>query len=165
MDRGTWWATVHESQRVGHDWMTNAHTHTLKCSLALESWCVFFFCLFCFFFFLLRGVFLVVLRVSLVVVRKFLLFWCMGFSSCGTWFSCSMARGILVLWSGNKPESPMLEGGWLTTRPPGKSQNHGFKRHLRTIYVNSPFVGKESEIHRSWLCPKPHGERGRTTMS
>ena len=23
MDRGAWWATVHGSQRVGHDWVTN----------------------------------------------------------------------------------------------------------------------------------------------
>ena len=27
IDRGTWWATVHESQRAGHDWETNTHTH------------------------------------------------------------------------------------------------------------------------------------------
>ena len=28
MDRGAWWATVHGSQRVGHDLVTNTHTHT-----------------------------------------------------------------------------------------------------------------------------------------
>ena len=31
MDRGTWWATVHGSQRVRHDWteqLTPTHTHT-----------------------------------------------------------------------------------------------------------------------------------------
>ena len=27
MDRGSWWATVHEV-RVRHDWVTNTHTHT-----------------------------------------------------------------------------------------------------------------------------------------
>ena len=28
MDRGAWRATVHGSQRVGHNCMTNKHTHT-----------------------------------------------------------------------------------------------------------------------------------------
>ena len=27
MDRGAWWAVVYGSWRVGHDWMTNIHTH------------------------------------------------------------------------------------------------------------------------------------------
>ena len=27
MDRGAWWATVHGSQRVGHDWAAK-HIHT-----------------------------------------------------------------------------------------------------------------------------------------
>ena len=27
-DRGAWWATVHGSQRVRHDWATHTHTHT-----------------------------------------------------------------------------------------------------------------------------------------
>ena len=29
MDRGAWWATVHGSQRVGHDWATSLHFHPL----------------------------------------------------------------------------------------------------------------------------------------
>jgi len=29
MDRGAWWATIHRSHRVRHDW---AHTHTQQCS-------------------------------------------------------------------------------------------------------------------------------------
>ena len=28
MDRGAWWATVHGSQRGGHDQATHTHTHT-----------------------------------------------------------------------------------------------------------------------------------------
>ena len=28
MDRGAWQGTVHESQRDGHHWVTNAHTQT-----------------------------------------------------------------------------------------------------------------------------------------
>ena len=34
MDRGAWWATVHGSQRVGHDWATSLslhYTHTHAC--------------------------------------------------------------------------------------------------------------------------------------
>ena len=30
MDRGAWCATVHGSQRVGHDFMTNMHTSVVK---------------------------------------------------------------------------------------------------------------------------------------
>ena len=30
MDRGVWQATVHGSQRVRHDWVTNTHTHTQR---------------------------------------------------------------------------------------------------------------------------------------
>ena len=39
---------------------------------------------------------------------------------CG--FSYPKARGALVLWPGIKPMSPALQGGFLTTGPPGKSQ-------------------------------------------
>ena len=30
MDRGAWCATVHGSQRVGHDFVTNIHTSVVK---------------------------------------------------------------------------------------------------------------------------------------
>ena len=36
MDRGTWWATVHGSQRVGHDWATNTFCF-LSSLLLLEN--------------------------------------------------------------------------------------------------------------------------------
>ena len=29
VNRGAWWATVHGVTRVGHDWVTSAHTHPL----------------------------------------------------------------------------------------------------------------------------------------
>ena len=59
--------------------MTNAHTHTLKCSLGLESWCVFFFvCLF-FFFFAARG----------------LPCGAQGFSSCSAQISSILVHGLL----------------------------------------------------------------------
>ena len=71
-----------------------------------------------------------------------LLLWCMGssllqcagFSSCGTQapecagsvvvacgLSCPAACGLLVPQPGIKPASPALEGGFLTTGPPGKA--------------------------------------------
>ena len=56
-------------------------------------------------------------------------------SSCGTWapehagsvvvacgLSCSMACGISVPWPGIEPAFPTLEGGFLTTGPPGSPQ-------------------------------------------
>ena len=44
-----------------------------------------------------------------------------GLSSCAQGLGCSSAHGILVPWSGIEPESPALQGGFLTTEPPGKS--------------------------------------------
>ena len=57
-----------------------------------------------------------------------------GVFCCGTWapehmgsvvavhgLSCPVACGILVPQPGIKPASPALEGGFLTTGPPGKS--------------------------------------------
>ena len=43
--------------------------------------------------------------------------------------SCPMACGIFVLWPGIKLIYPTLEGGFLTTAPPGKS----FYRNLQTL--------------------------------
>ena len=78
--------------------------------------------------------------------------WVFLFSSCGAWapervgsvlcgtralqlrhassvvvvhgLSCPTACGILVPQPGIEPGSPALEGGFLTTGPPGKSPNH-----------------------------------------
>ena len=39
VDRGAWWATVHGSQRVGHDWATSLHFHYADDTmLKAESW-------------------------------------------------------------------------------------------------------------------------------
>jgi len=64
-----------------------------------------------------------------------------GLSSCGTqaqWFrrrlSCFEACGILVPQAGLEPESPALQGGFLTTGPPGKSLTHW----LIHSFINSP---------------------------
>ena len=63
-----------------------------------------------------------------------------GLSSCGMWalecagsvvaacrLSCPVACGILVPRPGIKPMSPALEGGFLTTGPPGKSHTYLFE--------------------------------------
>ena len=52
-------------------------------------------------------------------------------SSCGVWAlehvdSVVAACGILVPRPGIEPASPALEGGFLTTGPPGKSQGPHF---------------------------------------
>ena len=59
--------------------------------------------------------------------------------SCGMWhagsvavargLSCPMACGILVARPGIEPASPVLEGGFFTTGPPGKSQRGYFFTH------------------------------------
>ena len=41
--------------------------------------------------------------------------------------SCPAARGILVPAPGMEPASPELEGGFLTTGPPGKSPTLTFE--------------------------------------
>ena len=45
----------------------------------------------------------------------------LGFSSCGDGLRCPLACRISVLWPGAEPESPVSEGRFLITRPPGKS--------------------------------------------
>ena len=62
-------------------------------------------------------------------VFKYLLITASGLT-CGMWdffvaaprLSCSVACGILT-----EPTSPALQGRFLTTEPPGKSQGKGFK--------------------------------------
>ena len=49
---------------------------------------------------------------------------CSLFAVC--WLSCPMTCGILVPWLGIEPLSPALEGRFLTTGPPGKSQEVTF---------------------------------------
>ena len=48
--------------------------------------------------------------------------------------SCPTAWGILVLQPGIEPASPALEGGFLTTGPPGKSQLY-FNLKKRIFFV------------------------------
>ena len=64
-----------------------------------------------------------------------------GYSSCGTrvpkyagsavagpGLGCPEACGILVYWPGIKPESPVMEGRFLTTGPPVKSWASFYRR-------------------------------------
>ena len=44
--------------------------------------------------------------------------------------SCPMACGILVPRPGTEPTFPALEGGFLTTRPPGKFRMYYFLCHI-----------------------------------
>ena len=63
---------------------------------------------------------------SLVVVHGLQSSWALYFQHMGSLvgaigLNCSMACGILVPWPRIKPESPTLEGRFLTTGPQGKS--------------------------------------------
>ena len=49
---------------------------------------------------------------------------------------CPTACGILVLWPGIKPASPALEGGFLTTGLPGKSQD-------LLVFISKPYIATE----------------------
>ena len=77
----------------------------------------------------LKNIYLAVLSLS---CGMWDLSWWRMDSSCGTpgsvvggrRFSCSAACGILVLWPRIKPASSVLQGGFLTTRPPVKSQDY-----------------------------------------
>ena len=70
---------------------------------------------------------------------------------CSTWdfSSCPLACGILILWAGIKPESPALEDGFLTTRPPGKSWSIYIPSCCLEIYFNSYSL---SSLHKLTLC-------------
>ena len=96
----------------------------------LSTFLVYLFLLACFVFNLLHGVFLSGTRSLVAPCGTFVavhrLF------SCDTWapehvgsvvaacrLSCLKACGILVAWTGIKPTSSALQGGFLTIRPPG----------------------------------------------
>ena len=49
------------------------------------------------------------------------------------WLSCPAACGILVPWPGIEPASFAMEGGFLTTGPPGKSQKGNINYEIRHL--------------------------------
>ena len=83
----------------------------------------------CFFFFLnmfslkknMYYLFLAALGLSCNTQDSFL--HCTGSVAVVCRLSCPKARGILVLWPGIKPMASASEGRFLTTGPPGKSQD------------------------------------------
>ena len=72
---------------------------------------------------------------NLVAVLRLLSVW---LRSCSTGLICPMAHGILVPRLEIKPVSSALEGGFLTTGPPGKSQCFCF---FSGIYLGVEFLG------------------------
>ena len=59
------------------------------------------------------------------------------------WLSCPSACGILVPRPGIEPDSPALQGGFLTTEPPGKSQEVGFYLHWQA-FLGKGFLSRET---------------------
>ena len=101
---------------------------------------------------------------------------------CGTWapeclgpgvhrLSCSMAHGILVSWPEIEPKSPELQGGFLTTGPPGKSLYILLYLNLPTPPCPSPLLPSElvpssllllllNCFSHVWLCATDHSPPG-----
>ena len=64
--------------------------------------------------------------------------------------SCPLACGILVPWPGMEPTPPALEGGLLTTGPPGQSQQLQFRDG------NIGICQQQSKVKFSYLKVKIH---------
>ena len=83
-------------------------------------------------------------------------------SSCSTWASLGVARGlsrpvacrILVLQPEIKPESAVLQGGFLTTGPPRKSPKRSFLTMLHKT-ASQPLLLLLSHFRRVRLCVTP----------
>ena len=113
--------------------------------------CLFFFFLLCRVFVAAHGIFVAACGSFVEVHRLFVVMRGL-LSSCGAQapkhtgsvvavrrLSCPAGCGILVPRPGMEPASPVLEGGFLTTGPPGKSHD---------------FVSFSSH---DWLCGCKHG--------
>ena len=72
-----------------------------------------------------------------------------GFFAAVHGLSCPTAREILVPWPGIEPTCPALEGGLLTTGPPGKSPDQPFWLNSATNLCWS-FWGRQAT---AFLCP------------
>ena len=85
---------------------------------------------------------------SFIVLHGLLSLWHTGLGACG--LSCPKACGILVSQPGIKPTSLELEGEFLTTGPPGKSQSLTFLMiHLPNMgsYAGGTFTQSEGKRH------------------
>ena len=107
--------------------------------VAGSQWRVFSMISFCFFLFKYLFIYLAALGLScsmgdLRCGMWGLSLWYAGFSLVAAHrLSCPVACGILVPWPGIEPMSPALEGGFLTTGPPGKSQEQIFFRDIKRL--------------------------------
>ena len=98
---------------------------------------------------LLKEVVTVAILPRVLLFSLIYLFDCVGLS-CGIRaslvtalrLSCPMACAILVPWTGIKPLPPALEGGFLTTRPPVKSQVTCFITEERDFIKEKEFFAK-----------------------
>ena len=62
--------------------------------------------------------------------------------------SCLLSCGISVLWPKIQPEFPVLQGGFLTTRPPGRRPVLYFKlRFLSPVVANAITIKFQVPIH------------------
>ena len=69
--------------------------------------------------------------------------------------SCPVAWGILVPWPGAEPISPALEGGFLTTGPPGKSL-----KDLFIVKVCFPFHTINQQVFAEKILSHHEDSRG-----
>ena len=69
-----------------------------------------------------------------------LLLWYADFVVVAHGLSCSEVCRIVVPWPGIEPTSPALQGGFLTTEPPGKSPRKHFLKTFLLHCSSQPFV-------------------------
>ena len=69
-----------------------------------------------------------------------------GFSSMALRLSCFMPCRILVPQPGLEPMSPALQGGFLTTGPPGKSLRQTFISNIFTVEFLISFESSDYEM-------------------
>ena len=69
-----------------------------------------------------------------------------GFSSVALRLSCFMPCRILVPQPGLEPMSPALQGGFLTTGPPGKSLRQTFISNTFTVEFLISFESSDYEM-------------------
>ena len=68
------------------------------------------------------------------------------------WLSCSSACGILVHLPGIEPWSPALQGGFLTTGPPGKSHQLEIMKFKYRSNISDENLPSELKCAASMKC-------------
>ena len=121
IDRETWCAAVHGSQRVRQDWATELNWSYTVSQIKKQVWLS-------------------------TVIQSFI-------SDQG--LVAPVAWGILVPWPGAEPISPALEGGFLTTGPPGKSL-----KDLFIVKVCFPFHTINQQVFAEKILSHHEDSRG-----